>query len=124
MPSTIVVNFAHPLSEVAQQQLRDQLGEIRIETVRVQLDMSAPLAPQVEALVAEARLTSEEWATSPILVVLPGLAVAASLVLTAIHGRRGCFPRVLHLDRMPDGVFQVGELIDLADARDTARQAR
>lgn len=123
---TIVLNFGHPLSADACEGIAEQVAtDLDVRNVRVQLDPTVPLAPQVEDVVVQgAGLTAEEWATSPLLVVLPGMAVAAGLVLAAIHGRRGGFVPVVHLVRGQDGVFRLGEVISLAEARETARLAR
>jgi len=119
-----VLNFGHILSIDALRALEEKCGAVDVRDIRVHLDMKAPLAPQVEAVVAGVELTPAEWTTRPILVVLPGMMIAASIVLAAICGRRGTFPSVIHLNRGDDGVFRLGEVIDLAEVRSTARLAR
>lgn len=122
---TIVLNFAHLISSDAREGIAEQVGDDPdVRNVRVQLDPTAPLALQVEEVIAGVGLTPEEWATSSLLVVLPGMAVAAGLVLAAIHGRRGGFVPVVHLVRGDDGVFRLGEVVNLSEARETARLAR
>lgn len=122
--ATTVLNFGHPLSDDAQRQLAEVVGEFESTQVRVHLDMIHPLARQVSAIVAGIPLSPEQWATVPLVVVLPGSSVAAALVLTEIHGRCGYFPRIATLVSGEDRVFRLGEILDLAAVRNAARQTR
>lgn len=120
----IVINFGHPLSPDAVRQLTEELGEFETRTVRVQLDMNNPLAPQLEQLVDSVGFNPDEWQTTTFVVILPGASVAAGLVLAQIHGRSGYFPRIVHLVAGDDRVFRLGEVIGLQSSRDSARKLR
>lgn len=119
-----LLNFGHPLSPDAVRQLTEEIGEFETRTVRVQLDMTQPLADQIRQAVDSVGFTPEEWQTTTFAVVLPGASVAAGLVLAQIHGRSGYFPRIVHLVSGEDRVFRLGEVIDLQSSRDSARKLR
>lgn len=44
----VVVNFSHPLSDLAVEQITAEIGNFRELQVRVQVDMEAPLLPQIK----------------------------------------------------------------------------
>lgn len=121
----LVLNFAHPLSETATRQLSEALLNAPIDERRipVQLDLTAPLAPQIVAAVDACDLDPTQWQLTPFLLNLPGMSVAAALVLAEIHGRCGFFPRILRLVQI-GGTFELAELIDLSIVRAAARQRR
>lgn len=58
-------------------------------------------------------------------ITLPGLAPLAAIVLAAIHGLTGSFPKILSLVRQPDGSFVPAEqLTDLQQIRNETARAR
>lgn len=120
----LLINCGHPLSGEAADELEAYIGAYDTVTVRVQLDVELPLAQQVTAAIDGAGLSSEDWQTRGFIVNLPGMSVATALVLAEINGRSGSHPRVLHLVRGEDGVFHLGEVLDLSMVRNTARQTR
>lgn len=120
----MLINCGHPLSGDAAVELADRIGEYDTVTVSVHLDVEKPLAEQVATAIADAGISSEDWQTRGVVVALPGMSVAAGLVLAEVHGRSGSFPRVLHLVRGEDGVFRLGEIVDLMQVRSTARSSR
>lgn len=121
---TVLLNFGHPLAPEAAAELADVIGEFDPTSVRVQLDMTTPLAEQVRAIVDGVGFSSEDWQTKSIVVALPGASVAAALVLAELHGLTGAFPRIVSLTRAEDGVFHLAEVIDLFGVRNVARAAR
>jgi hypothetical protein len=120
----IVLNFSHPLSAEAVQQLTEKIGEFEARSIRVQLDMLQPLSAQVEQVADSVGFTPAEWQTQPFVVVLPGASVATGLLLAEIHGRSGGFPRIVSLVSGEDRVFRLGEVIDLTQVRNNARTRR
>lgn len=120
----LLVNCGHPLSDDAAAELASRIGEYDTVMVPVNLDVEAPLAEQVATAIADTGISSEDWQTRGIVVGLPGMSAAAGIVLAEVHGRSGSFPRVLHLVRGGDGVFRLGEIIDLMQVRGTARSSR
>jgi len=98
-----VVNFSHPLSEVAV----EQLGHPEIENVRVQIDLDVPVAPQIVDIVdgVETRL---DGTVAGLAIVLPGMSEATAYILAELHGRMGGFPNIVPLRRDDEmGVFVV-----------------
>jgi len=84
----------------------------------VQLDLEAPIAPQIIE-----RLEVEE----PVILNLPGYAPAAAVVLAEIHGRIGHFPSVIRLKPAAGSAvtkYEVAEIINLQEIRETARTKR
>lgn len=124
MATSMVLNFGHPLSDEAQAELSDTIGEYETVLARVSLDMESPLAPQLSAIVDAMGISPETFQTHRLVVVLPGASVAAAIILAEVHARSGNWPMTLHLSRGEDGVFHVGELIDLQLVRNTARTTR
>jgi hypothetical protein len=93
----------------------------------VQFDEQLPFALQVTALVAGIPLTALQWQSERFLVVLPSLNFIAASLLAELHGRMGYFPTVLRtrpILGLTPRQFEVAELLDLQQIRDTARKAR
>lgn len=124
LTNPLVLNFGHPLSDAAQAELVESIGEFETVLARVSLDMDSPLEPQLVAVVEGMEVSSEAFQTRSLVVVLPGASVAAGIVLAMLHGRSGNWPKIMHLVRADDGVFHVGELVDLQRTRNTARTSR
>jgi hypothetical protein len=124
-----ILNYAHPLT-------KDQLGQIEtltnrtitdIRTLRTQLDLEQPFANQATALADAAELTSEQWQTQPILVVLPSLNYAAAALLVEMHGRMGYFPTIIRLRPVEGALpprYELAEIVDLQALRAEARKRR
>ncbi|GIW89761.1 MAG: hypothetical protein KatS3mg109_0193 [Pirellulaceae bacterium] len=125
----IVLNFSHPLNEAQRSQIEALTGA-RITEVReipTQFDEQAPFAPQVERLLDAAGLTSEQWQTTPILVVLPSLNFIAAALLAELHGRMGNFPPIVRIRPVAESLprrYEVAEILDLQAIRDAARRKR
>ena len=120
----LLINCGHPLSGEAAVELANAIGEFQTITVRVQLDVQEPLAEQVADAITAAGVSSETWQTRGVVVALPGMSVAAALVVAEVHGRSGSFPRVVHLVRAEGGTFHLGDVVDLTITRAVARQTR
>lgn len=128
---TIVLNFAHPLTSEHLASIEQRTGqpviEVRDEPTQTKIDNTRPLVPQVRAIVNGFRLSPLAWQTAPLLVNLPGYAPAAAALLSELHGRMGRFPTIVRLRTIPDRVptqYEVAEIVDLRDLRDTARDKR
>ena len=86
-----------------------------------------PYLAQADALLASVPLDPAAWQTEPLLIVPPGHAIIAALVLAAIHGRSGGFPAIVRLRPIEGAAarqFEVAELIGLQDVRDRHRKER
>ena len=100
-----VINFSHPLSERA----IEQLGHPKIENVRVQINLSAPVAPQIVEIV-NAVETPLDGTVAGLAIVLPGMSEATAFLLAELHGRLGGFPNIIPLRRDDElGIFVVAE---------------
>lgn len=117
-----IVNFSHPLSEVA----IEQLGNPIIENVKVQLDLDAQMDTQISAIIDEIE-TPLDGSVAGLAFVLPGMTYATVLLLAEIHGRTGAFPNVVPLRRDDHlGVFVVADegVQSLEKVRQDARRKR
>lgn len=124
-----ILNYAHPLTE-------DHLGPIEaltnqtitdVRNIRTQLDLDRSFTNQAVDLADSADLTSEQWQTQPILVVLPSLNYAAAALLAELHGRMGYFPSIVRLRPVKDALpprYELAEIIDLQALRASARKRR
>ncbi len=125
----IIINFSHPLTQENMKQIEELTKDSisQVFNIHTQLDPARLFAPQVRALINEARIDPVLLQTTPIVVNLPSLASIAALVMAELHGRMGYFPAILRM-RLVEGAvpprFEVAELIDLQAARDTARALR
>ncbi len=125
----LLLNFSHPLPTEQLERIAQLTGQ-PLETVlalSTQFDQSQPFIPQVTALIDQVPLTSEEWQTAPLLVVLPSLNYIAALVLAELHGRMGYFPPIVRLRPVEEALpprYEVTEVINLQGVRDNARKKR
>ncbi len=122
----VVINFGHPITPSQKEQLGEQLGgEVVVRELSVQYSLDTPdaLTAQVRNQVAAAGLTAEQWQEGRYVVGLPGHAGAAMIVLAAIHGRSGGFPRIFRTEGTPAAGFDVTEIVDLQDIRNRAQAA-
>ena len=125
----ILLNMGHPLSRDNLTALEEMLsGSIAcILDVPVNVDLDAPLAPQIAALVEGVGLTRQQWQTEPILLAPPALNVIAAGVTAELHGRMGYFCPIVRLKREAGVVpprFIIAEVVDLQALRDAARLSR
>lgn len=125
----LLLNFGHPLTDAQLIRIRDIIGRDveRIIAVPTHLDHERPFDEQVRELLTAVPLTPEQWQTTPLIVNPPSHAPIAAVLLAEIHGRSGYFPTILRLRPVAKTVppqFEVAELLNLQDVRDTARSRR
>jgi hypothetical protein len=125
----IVVNFSHPLSDAQRQDIESLTGQTieHLFDVPCQMDHEAPFAPQIRALVDGLPISASQWQSDPVLVNLPGLHIAAALVVAELHGRMGHFPSCVRLRPVAGSVptrYEVAELINLEAVRQESRTKR
>ncbi|NJL06745.1 MAG: hypothetical protein HC911_17955 [Chloroflexaceae bacterium] len=124
----VLINFSHPLTAEQVQQLTATLGDAPdVRLIPVQIDQQQPLEAQVRALVESIGLTPTQWQTEPIIVNPPGLAPVAVVLLAELHGRMGLFPAIVRMRPIAGSTptrFEVAEIINVQQVRETARQHR
>src|SRR5690242_4214841 len=95
----LILNFTHPLTKEQCTQIEalmhDSIAEVR--TIVVKIDQAEALEPQINKIVNDAGLSSDEWQTLPLLINPPGYAPAAFVLLAKLHGRIGHFPTLIRL---------------------------
>ncbi len=90
-------------------------------------DNAQPFPEQIRRLADDIGLTSEEWQTLPILLVPPAYNFAAMTLLAELHGRMGYFPAIVRIRPILDSLpprYEVAEIINLQNVRETARRLR
>ena len=125
----LLLNFTHPLTPAQLDQLAALTGQPVDRTLgeMVQFDAQVPLHPQILAIVERLALDSTTWQTAPIVVNLPGHAVAAATLLAEVHGRMGHFPAILRIRPVADSAvtqYEVAEVLNLQAIRERARRTR
>jgi hypothetical protein len=125
----VIVNFGHPVIEAQKAQIEVLTGQsvTRVLDVPTQVDVERALEPQVATLVGQVPLSFEEWRVLDLLIILPGLAPLAAVLLAHLHGRMGHFPTMIRLCPARDAQplrFDVAELIDLQTVRQNVRSRR
>lgn len=124
----ILLNFAHPLTAEQVAQAAALLGEQpTVRDIAVQVDRSRPIATVAAELADAVGLSGVEWQTLPLVVNPPGLAPLALALGAELHGRCGHFVPVLNIRPVEGAVpprYEVGEVVNLQEVRETARQQR
>jgi len=125
----LLLNFSHPITPAQREQIESLDGQPIAREIHLpaQFDPQQPFAPQLDALLARAGLTANEWQTESILVNPPSLNFIAALLLADLHGRMGYFPPCLRLRPVKDALpprFEVAEILNLQARRDAARATR
>lgn len=125
----IILNFSHPLTLDQTLQIESRTKE-KIEQVieiTVQFDNEKAFEQQLQEVMTQIPLSSNDWQTRPMLVNLPSLNVIAALLLAELHGRMGYFPPVLRWRLMANITppqFEVVEILNLQNVREAARKER
>ncbi len=125
----LILNFSHPLTpdhKVAIEVITQRPIERLIEQM-AQFEVTQPFAPQVSALLDQVGFSPTEWQQTPFLLVLPALNFGAVTMLAELHGRCGFFPPVIRLSPVKGSTpprFEVAEIINLNEVRETARGKR
>jgi len=127
--SLLILNFTHPLTPDQLTQVEALTGEpiAEVRDIPAQFENNQPFIPQVEALANACGLTSEEWQTTPLLVVPPALNFIAVALLAELHGHMGYFPSCLRMRPVAGARpprYEVAEVLDLQSVRDAARAKR
>ena len=124
----LILNFTHPLTDENKAQIEALAGNAidEIRTIPVQVEQAEPLEAQIVAIVDATGLSSQEWQTRPLLINPPGYAPAAFGLLAELHGRIGHFPSLIRMRPQPGPItsFEVAELTNLQEIRESARQRR
>ena len=125
----VLLNFGHPLTDdhLAQTQTLGDLAIDRVIGIPTQFDPHCPFPDQVRKLVGGLGLSTTDWQTLPILINPPPLNVISVTLLAELHGRMGYFPAILRLRPVASSMptrFEVAEIINLQQVRDTARTRR
>ena len=124
--SWIVINFStHPFTDVHKEQIRCMGYGIVDQVIEVpmQLDNLQSFDMQVKQFVGSVGLTMHQWKSMPILILLPGFAPAAGVLLALLHGMRGHFLSFIRM-KPAGGLFEVAEVVDLHLIREDGRLAR
>lgn len=125
----ILLNFSHPITPEQQVRIETLARQslVRIINVLPQFDEQQPFAQQLPPLLAQVGLTTEEWQTASILVVLPSLNFIAALLLAELHGRMGYFPAVVRTRPIDESLprrYEIAEILNLQGVREAARKMR
>jgi hypothetical protein len=125
----LILNFSHPLTPEQIAGIEALTGQPVARTIALpaQFDNSQPFAPQVEALIETCGLSSSEWQTTPLLIVLPSLNFITAILLAELHGRTGYFPSCVRLRPVAGAVpsrYEVAEILALQEVREQARRKR
>lgn len=111
----MIVNFSHPLTDEQIEQLQDLGISGPVKNIRVQVDQDAPMARQATLIVTQAALPLDAWKNA--VVVLPGLAIVAALIIQEIKDMTELDEvRIVRLKpvNLPVGVkFVVAEIISM-----------
>lgn len=123
-----VINYAHPFTDQQLVTLTDLVRETpTVCEVVTHIDRHQPMADVARRLADAAQLAPQAWQTERIILNPPALAPLALALLAEIHGRCGYFPPVLNIRPVGDALppmFEVGEIINLQQLRDQAREQR
>jgi len=124
-----VINLGHPLTDAQRAQIVTMSGQ-QIEREifsKVQFDPELSFSVQSRELVEQIGLGPQDWQQTPLLINPPTLNFIAITVLAELHGRMGYFPPVLRLRQVPNSLppaFEVAEIINLQEVRDSSRKLR
>lgn len=121
----IILNFSHPLTAAQREALERMAGRpaAQVLDVPVHFDVAQPFAPQARALLDALALTSDDWQSDRVLVVVPSLGVLAAVLLAELHGRMGHFPSMARIRPVEGALteYEAAEIINLQAVRDAAR---
>ncbi len=99
--------------------LLDQMGFIFPGTLQV-TDINDPLLPEKITELLKPLVDSGDT----VVLVPPGFAPLASIVLAIVHGLTGHFPQIICLVKDPSGSFIPSKKINLQDIRNNVRVSR
>ncbi|CAM4079090.1 CRISPR-associated protein Csx15 [Deinococcus marmoris] len=125
--TALILNFSHPLTPRQQQDLGERFGPAEERRIPVHVPDGQSLKDAARGLLDRADLTSEEWQTRPLLLIVPGLAPLTACLLADLHGRCGYFPGLVVIRPDPEGIpgtFHVSETVNLQEIRQGSRSRR
>ncbi|MDH7482689.1 MAG: CRISPR-associated protein Csx15 [Armatimonadota bacterium] len=122
----IILNFSHPLTSEHLAQIEKLTGRKinKVMDIESHINTSLPLHPQIVSIIDSIPLTPTEWQTEQLLINPPSLNYSAVVLTAELHGRMGYFPTILRLRPVPNAtptVFEVAEVLNLNEVRNTAR---
>lgn len=127
-----IINLSgHPLSSTVVDRL---IAEgCTVETISVGVDLNQSLADQIRKLIDTVKSVPLDGSV-PFAITLPGLSETTAFFLAEIHGRTGCFPKVIQIRSSELGTFEISDLsfpeslepgvVDLERVRLKARSRR
>ncbi len=117
-----VISFGHLIPQEIRDQILAQWSGATFLEVPFTLNMSLPLLPQIEIYIQKIILTGD----SAPFIILPGVSVAAALIVVAIHRLLGRFPFIVELTKKAEARWQwkLKEVHDLDLIRVNSRQKR
>jgi hypothetical protein len=124
-----LLNFSHPLTPAQYEAVQSILGGpfATITEAKAQFDPEQAFTPQAVALLDSLNVDSGRWQGEGWVVVLPSLNYIAAVLLAELHGRMGHFPTMIRLRPAQQNlvtVYEVAEIINLEQVRQTARTRR
>ncbi len=125
----ILINFSHPFSpqQIAQIEVLSGQSIDQVIDIAVQFDNLKPFLPQLQDLVTNIPLDPKSLQTEPVLVNPPTLNFITALLVAELHGRMGYFPSILRVRPVPESLptqYEIAEILNLQDVRDSARKRR
>jgi len=125
----ILINFSHPFSpqQIAQIEVLSGQSIDQVIDIEVQFDNLKPFLSQLQDLVTNIPLDPRSLQTEPVLVNPPALNFITALLVAELHGRMGYFPAILRVRPVPSSLptqYEIAEILNLQDVRDSARQRR
>ncbi len=129
MIKIILLNFAHPITSKDIEKIEDIIKTSVTETrdIDTQVDPQNDIFTQIETILDNIGLSSEEWQTLPLIINLPSLNYSTAIMLAMLHGRMGYFPAILRMRPEPNVIpprFVLAEVINLQAVRQKARYSR
>jgi len=124
-----LLNFSHPLTPAQHEAVQAILGGpfATITEAKAQFEPEKEFTPQAVALLDSLNVDSGRWQGEGWVVVLPSLNYIAAVLLAELHGRMGHFPTMIRLRPAQQNlvtVYEVAEIINLEQVRQTARTRR
>lgn len=124
----IILNFSHSLTKEQLEQI-EEIVKRKIEQVipvKVQFNHQESFIEQMQKMLEGFNL-DQNLLEGGFLVNLPSFNVISALLLAEIHGRMGYFPGIIRIRPVEGAIppkFEVAELINLQQIRETARITR
>ena len=117
-----VVSFGHRVPQEIRGQIQKQYPGAHFLEVPFTLDMGQPLLSQIEICLKTVMPAGDEVP----FIILPGVSVAAALIVVIIHGLLGRFPFIIELTKKTGARWQwkLKAVHDLDLIRNNSRQKR